>query len=81
MTESSEIPGFYKLPMQKRLEIVKGLAGLTDEEAGTLANTGGLPKEVADRMIENVVGGYTFPMGIATNFRVNGKDYVVPMAL
>ncbi|MDA4121178.1 MAG: hydroxymethylglutaryl-CoA reductase, degradative [Thaumarchaeota archaeon] len=81
MVESSEIPGFYKLPMEERLELVKKLVGLTDEEAKTLANTGGLPRDVADRMIENVVGGITMPMGIATNFRINGRDYIVPMAL
>jgi hydroxymethylglutaryl-CoA reductase len=53
---------------------------LSDAEAATLS-TGGLPGEVADRMIENVVGGITIPMGIATNFLINGKDYLVPMAL
>jgi hydroxymethylglutaryl-CoA reductase len=67
--------------MSERLNIVKGLTGLTEEEARVLANTGGLPAEVADRMIENVVGGYTYPLGIAVNFKVNGKDYLVPMAL
>lgn len=81
MEGSSEVPGFYKLPMSERLNIVKGLTGLTEEEARVLANTGGLPAEVADRMIENVVGGYTYPLGIAVNFKVNGKDYLVPMAL
>jgi hydroxymethylglutaryl-CoA reductase len=81
MTESSEIPGFYKLPMKERIEMVKNRAGLTDEESEAIADTGGLPPEVADRMIENVIGGITIPMGIATNFRINGKDYLVPMAL
>ena len=81
MPESSEVPGFYKLPMAERLNVVKRLTGLTDEEAKTLANTGGLPTDVADRMIENVVGGIAFPMGVAVNFKVNGKDYLVPMAL
>jgi hydroxymethylglutaryl-CoA reductase len=81
VVESSEIPGFYKLSMAERLELVKKLVGLTEEEAKTLANTGGLPKDVADRMIENVVGGITMPMGIATNFRINGREYIVPMAL
>jgi hydroxymethylglutaryl-CoA reductase len=78
---SSEIPGFYKMTMRERLEVVKKLTGLSDEEAKTLADTGGLPAEVADRMIENVVGGITIPLGIGTNFRINGKDYLVPMAL
>jgi hydroxymethylglutaryl-CoA reductase len=81
MEGSSEIPGFYKLPMAERISVVQKLTGLSDEEAKTLANTGGLPGDVADRMIENVVGGFTYPMGIATNFKINGKDYLVPMAL
>ncbi len=81
MQGSSEVPGFYKLPMAERMNIVKKLTGLPDEEARILANTGGLPGDVADRMIENVVGGITFPMGIAVNFKVNGRDYLVPMAL
>lgn len=81
MDDNSEIPGFYKLTIAERLDLIKKKANLTDEEARTLADTGGLPKEVADRMIENVVGGITIPLGIATNFRINGKDYIVPMAL
>ncbi len=81
MTENSEVQGFYKLPMAERMEILKRITGLTDEEAKALANTGGLPADVADRMIENVVGGVTIPLGIATNFKINGKDYLVPMAL
>ena len=78
---NSELPGLYKLPVSERLREVAKMAGLTEEESKTLANTGGLPQDVADRMIENVVGGLTMPLGIATNFRVNGKDYLVPMAL
>ena len=81
MQGSSEIPGFYKLSVQERLELVRKLTNLSEEDARTIANTGGLPVDVADRMIENVVGGITFPIGIATNFMINGKDYLVPMAL
>jgi hydroxymethylglutaryl-CoA reductase len=81
MPESSEQPGFYKLPIAERLKLIQKLAGLTDEEARTLGNTGGLPAEMADRMIENVIGGITLPMGVATNFLINGKDYLVPMAI
>jgi hydroxymethylglutaryl-CoA reductase len=81
MQESSEQPGFYKLPMAERLKLVQRLTGLTDEEVKTLGNTGGLPAEVADRMIENVIGGITMPMGVATNFMINGKDYLIPMAI
>lgn len=81
MPGSSEIPGFYKLSMKERVEKLKELAGLTEEEARCIADTGGLPAEAADRMIENVVGGMTIPLGVATNFMINGKDYLVPMAL
>lgn len=81
MEINSRIPGFYKLPMAERAALVKKLAGLTDDEARAIADTGGLPAEVADRMIENVIGGITVPMAIALNFRVNGKDYLVPMAI
>src|SRR5271155_3363434 len=81
MQDSSEQPGFYKLTMAERLRLVQKLTGLSDEEVKTLSNTGGLPGEVAERMIENVVGGITIPLGVATNFLINGKDYLVPMAL
>ncbi|MBI3859755.1 MAG: hydroxymethylglutaryl-CoA reductase, degradative [Thaumarchaeota archaeon] len=81
MKGSSEIQGFYKLSMEERMDLVKKLADLTDEEAAAIANTGGLPHDVADRMIENVIGGLTIPMGVAMNFRINERDYIVPMAL
>ncbi len=81
LAKSSELPGFYKMPMQERLKALKEYAGLTDEEMGAISNTGGLPRDVADRMIENVVGGITIPLGVATNFKINGRDYLVPMAL
>jgi hydroxymethylglutaryl-CoA reductase len=78
---TSDLPGFYKMSMDERMKLVKKLTGLSDEEARSISNTGGIPQEVADRMIENVIGGITMPMGIAVNFRINGKDYLVPMAL
>lgn len=81
MEGSSELPGFYKLSMRERLSLVAKLTGLTNEEVAAISNTGGLPAEIADRMIENVVGGITIPLGIAVNFRINGRDYLVPMAI
>lgn len=81
MDGSSDISGFHKLSMKEKLDLIGKMTGLSEEEMKTLANTGGLPAEVADRMIENVIGGLTMPLGVATNFRVNGKDYLVPMAL
>ena len=67
--------------MAERRKVLKKIAQLSDEEIETLARTGGLPADAADHMIENVVGGVTYPLGIATNFRINGEDYLVPMAL
>ncbi len=81
MAKSSAISGFYKLTPKERLAKVKEFADLTDEETAALSNTGALPMEVANRMIENVVGGFTLPLGIGVNFQVNGKDYLIPMAI
>jgi len=81
MEKSSEVSGFYKKPVEERLRFVQQFAGLTDEEVATLRNTGGLPVGTADKMIENVVGGLTVPMGIGVNFRINGKDVLVPMVI
>jgi hydroxymethylglutaryl-CoA reductase len=81
MTKSSAISGFYKLNPKERLAKVKEFADLTDEETAVLSNMGALPLEVADRMIENVVGTFPLPMGIGVNFQINGKDYLIPMAI
>ncbi len=78
--KSSRISGFYKLPIEERLKIVKEFSKLSDEEAEFLMK-GHLDIELADRMIENVVGMTELPMGIATNFKINGKDYLIPMAI
>jgi hydroxymethylglutaryl-CoA reductase len=79
--KESNISGFYKLTIEERLEKVRNFAGLTDEETELLKNTGSLSSEMADRMIENVIGAMPLTLGIATNFQVNGKDYLVPMAI
>ncbi len=79
--KTSRISGFYKLSIEERIKIVKEFAGLTDEEAKLLQSTGSLSLELADRMIENVVGAIPIPMGIAVNFLINGRDYLIPMAI
>jgi len=79
--KSSRIKGFYKLSLQERLEKVAEFAGLTDEEKELIAKNGALPLDVADRMIENVIGTFELPLGIATNFLIDGKDYLIPMAI
>jgi len=81
LSKTSQISGFYKLAPKERVQIVKDFAGLTDEEAQTLLSTGSLKLELANRMIENVVGSFPIPLGIAVNFLINGRDYLVPMAI
>lgn len=78
---TSAIPGFHTLSPAERLRVVKDFALLDDEEAALLAKAGGLDMETANRMIENVIGETQFPMGIATNFLINGKDYLIPMCI
>ncbi|HDM45043.1 MAG TPA: hydroxymethylglutaryl-CoA reductase, degradative [Candidatus Bathyarchaeota archaeon] len=81
MPKTSRIPGFYKLKPKERLEIVKDFASLTEDEVEALMNTGSLPIELADRMIENVIGAIPIPIGVAVNFLINGRDYMIPMAI
>src|SRR5256712_8487049 len=80
LNRSSTIASFYKLPLEERLRIVKEFAGLTSEEAQTLAK-GTMPSATAQRMIENVISMFPIPLGIATNFLLNGRDYLVPLAI
>jgi hydroxymethylglutaryl-CoA reductase len=79
--KGSRLPGFHKLTPAERLRIVADWAGLSEEEVRVLSAEGGLPLDVADRMVENVVGFMPLPLGIAVNFLINGRDYLVPMAI
>jgi hydroxymethylglutaryl-CoA reductase len=81
MRKSSAASGFYKLTPKERLDFVKKFADLTEEEAALLQNTGSLPLDQANRMIENVVGVIPIPLGIGVNFQINGRDYLIPMAI
>ena len=80
MAKSSVISGFYKLPPKERLAIIKDFSNLTDDEVRLLEDTGSLSMDAADRMVENVIGVFSEPMGIGVNFQINGKDYLIPMA-
>ncbi len=81
MEKSSRIPGFYKKSLNERLRIVAEWAGLSEDEVRLLRNLGNLPEKIADSMIENVIGGMTYPFAVAVNFRINGRDYLVPMVI
>jgi len=78
---SSRISGFYKMPMEERIEAIAEKVGLTPEEVDLLHSGGGLSLEAADKMIENTIGAIAYPLGIAVNFRINGRDRIVPMAI
>lgn len=77
--KSSKVSGFYKLPVKDRVKFVKDFADLSKEEEELFSSH--LDMETADRMIENVLGTFEIPLGIAVNFQINGKDYIVPMAI
>ena len=81
MSKSSLVSGFYKLSPKERLQFVKEFADLTHEETALLQKTGSLPLDLADRMIENVIGATPIPLGIAVNFQINKRDYLIPMAI
>ena len=80
MGNSSRFSGFYRVSVSERQEILRDRYNLTESELKSLAQ-GGLSVELANRLIENVVGIYGLPLGIAANFQINGRDYVIPMAI
>ena len=81
MSKSSRLSGFYERPLDERIAQIAQWAELTEDETAVLCGIAGLDLARADRMIENVVGLYSLPLGVATNFLVNGRDVLVPMAI
>ena len=79
--KGSRISGFYKLSIQERLAELNRRVGLAADELAALSGSAGLRLEQADHMIENVAGVYALPLGIALNFKINGQDVLVPMAI
>jgi hydroxymethylglutaryl-CoA reductase len=77
---SSRIVGFHKSDLAQRIESVAQFASLTSDERALLLNTGNLPVEMADHLIENFVGTMNIPVGIATNMKIDGRDRLIPMA-
>ena len=78
--KTSSYSGFFKLSTEERMKEVAEFCGLTQEEQAILKDANSLDMDKADHMIENVIGRYTYPLGVAINFVINGKDYVIPMA-
>lgn len=78
--ESSRIPGFYRLSIAERRHLLRLRIDLTEQDLAAL-ESGGMDPASADRVVENVVGIYALPLGLGLNFRVNGRDVLVPMAV
>jgi hydroxymethylglutaryl-CoA reductase len=81
MTDGSRIPGFYRLSIAERRALVAERSGVALAELEAALHGGGLAVEKADKVVENVLGTYALPFGVALNVRVNGKDHLVPMVV
>ena len=80
--DGSRIPGFYRLSVTERRALLRSRSGSDGSVTDPLgALDGGLSLDEADGMIENVVGTYALPLGVALNFRINERDYLVPMVV
>jgi hydroxymethylglutaryl-CoA reductase len=71
---------FYQMSLAQRLSLIASKTNLTKNEISTAVNQA-LSFDKIDRMVENAIGVFSLPLGIATNFLINGKDYLVPMAI
>ncbi|MBI4170600.1 MAG: hydroxymethylglutaryl-CoA reductase, degradative [Candidatus Aenigmarchaeota archaeon] len=78
---NSAIPRFYEMPLDRRLKTVQEFSGLDDNEIALLKQECALDNSIAEIMIENVIGTTHLPVGIATYFLINDKDYLIPMAI
>ena len=78
----SSISKFFEKSLKERLDVVADFSSLSQDELKIIGDaTGGISYDDADGMIENAIGTFSLPLGIATNFRVNNKDYLIPMVI
>lgn len=78
---NSRISQFYNKSVEERLEIISEMTGMDEKDKEVISFSKGLSPDIAEYMIENVIGGFQLPLGIATNFKINGKNYLIPMAV
>jgi hydroxymethylglutaryl-CoA reductase len=81
MARTSRLPGFYKVTVQERRALVGDTTGCDPVDLERALDGGGMDAETADKFVENVLGTYGLPYGVALNVRVNGRDHVVPMVI
>ena len=81
MALDSRLPSFRSLTPAQRLRALAEAGIVPAADVDLLAKPGALPSAAADGMIENVIGTFELPLAVASNFRVNGKDVVVPMVV
>jgi hydroxymethylglutaryl-CoA reductase len=81
MARTSRFPGFYNITVTERRALVGDATGADPSDIGRALEAGGLDAETADKFVENVLGTYALPYGVALNVRVNGHDHVVPMVI
>ena len=79
--KSSRLPGFYNLSPSERRKLLSEKTDLSEEQFEALGGKNGLDLQQADHMIENAIGTFDLPMGIAANFLINNKDYLIPMVI
>lgn len=77
----SDISGFYKLSMDERRKLLSELVNLNQDEIEILNTLGYFKQNQIDTLIENVIGSYQLPFGLAFNFKINNKDYIIPMVI
>jgi len=77
----SDISGFYKLSFEERQQKISKIVNLNEEEIKLLQNIGYFVPKQIDTLIENVIGSYQLPFGLAFNFKINSKDYIIPMVI
>ena len=83
MSESltSRLSGFHKLSMVERHEKLSQMLGLDEMDLAQLQGISALQPGLANKMIENAVGTFSLPLGLGLNLQINGRDYLVPMAV
>ncbi len=79
--KTSRITGLYQLSIQERLHQLAQAAGLEGADLLVFDGSLGLQAEQADKMVENAVGVFGLPLGVATNFIINNREVLIPMAI